>query len=349
MRLSTFQRHVSLAAMLILGCHTAYAETPSPSADAPAASAAATLIARSQPVTETFLAYGQIQPVAVTQVSAVEAGVLRRLALPGERVTAGQVLGILGGAQAESLLTQRRSALRAASIQLAADRRKLSAQLVTRQTVAADEAAYETARGQLRVALQTLTLRAPGDGQVLAVAAADGERVAAGQLILTLQTGRPWLNAAYYGTDASAIHPGMTGRFQPTSGGMIPVRVRTVSQTLGPDGAVQVGLFPVLTGGHDPAALPQSWRSGEWGMVTLDGATRPMVVVPTRALILDQARWWVLVRTPTGNHPQTVVPGPTRGWDTFIEQGLSAGDQVVVQNAYLEFHRGISQRYTPPH
>lgn len=334
--------------MLILRCLTGHAETPRPSGEAPAASETATLTVRAQPVTESFSAYGQIQPVAVAQVYAVEAGVVRRLVLPGERVAAGQVLAALAGAQAESLLAQRRNALRTASIQLAADRRKLTAQLVTRQTVAADEAAYETARGELRVALQTLTLRAPADGQVLAVAAADGERVAAGQLILTLQTSRPWLNATYYGTDALAIHPGMTGRFQPASGGAIPVRVRTVADALGPDGGVQVGLFPVSTGGHDPAASSQSWRSGEWGTVTLDGATRSMVAVPTRALILDQARWWVLVRTSTGNHPQAVVPGPTRGWDTFIEQGLSPGEQVVVQNAYLEFHRGISQRYTPP-
>lgn len=348
MRMS-LQGHVALAATLILRCLGAHAEPPSASGEAQRpASEAATLTVHAQPLTETFPAYGQIQPVAVTQVYAVEAGVVRRLVLPGERVTTGQVLAVLGGVQAQSLLVQRRGALRAASVQLAADRRKLTAQLVTRQTVAADEAAYETARGELQAALQTLTLRAPADGQVLTVAAANGALVAAGQLILTLQSSRPWLNATYYGTDALGVHPGMTGRFQPASGDAVPVRVRTVSAALGPDGGVQVGLFPVLTGGRDPAALAQSWRSGQWGTVTLDGATRSMVAVPTRALILDQARWWVLVRTSAGIQTRAVVPGPTRGWETFIEQGLSPGEQVVVENAYLEFHRGISQRYAPP-
>ena len=73
-----------------------------------------------------------------------------------------------------------------------------------------------------------------------------------------------------------------------------------------------------------------------------------MMAVPTRALILDRARWWVLVRTPQGDRQQQVVPGPTSGWTTCIARGLSPGDQVVVENAYLEFHRRIAQRYTPP-
>ena len=350
MRIPILARHVALAAILILRGLAAHAQTPSPygGAAAPPSSEAATFTVHAQPVTETFQAYGQVQPVAVTEVHAVEAGVVRRLVLPGEQVTAGQVLAVLGGPQAESLLAQRRGALRAAAIQLQADRRKLIAQLVTRQTLAADEAAYAAARGQLQVALQTLTLHAPADGQVLAVEAADGEQVATGQLILTLQTSRPWLNATYYGADALAIRPGMRGRFQPTSGDAIPVRVRTVSQALGPDGGEQVGLLPVLPRGNDAGALADQWRSGQWGTVTLEGQSRPMVAVPTRALILDQAKWWVLVRTLKGDRRQEVVPGPTSGWMTFVSQGLKPGEQVVVQNAYLEFHRGISQRYTPP-
>lgn len=349
MKLSAARGPFALAALLALSCHAALAQTPSPpGGDTSSPADSATLTVRAQPVTESFPAYGQIQPVAVAQVNAVEAGVVRRLPLPGERVTAGQVLAVLGGAQAQSLLAARRDALRVASMQLAADRRKLAAQLVTRQTVAADESAYQAARGQLQVAQQTLTLRAPADGQVLAVAAADGERVAAGQLLLTLQTSSPWLIAAYYGADALAIHPGMAGRFQPAAGGEIPVRVRTVSQSLGPDGGEQVGMSPALPPRQDPAALAQSWRSGAWGTVTLTGPTRYLVAVPTRALILDQARWWVLVRTPQGIHRQAVIPGQVRGWETFIEQGLSPGQRIVVENAYLEFHRGISQRYTPP-
>lgn len=318
-------------------------------AAASGASRRGTVVVHAQSVTQRYEAYGQVQPVAVANLHAVEAGVVSRLVLPGTRVKAGQVLAVLTGPQAAALRAQRRAVLHAASTQLKADRRKLAARLVTRQTVAADEAAYETARGRLRVALKNLTLRSPAAGEVLAVDVADGEQVAAGRRILALQTGRPWLKATYYGADALAIHPGMTGRFQTSSGPAVRVRVRTVSGALGPDGGEQVGLFPVAVHGRSAAAFARIWRSGRWGTVTLNGATRPMVAVPSRALILDRAHWWVLVRTTHGYHRQRVEPGPSRGWLTFIRQGLEPGEHVVVQNAYLEFYHGIAGRYTPLH
>lgn len=348
MRVSIRRGLAPLAALLLFHCIAAQAQGSAHEAATPAAAQAATVTVQARPVTETFRAYGRVQPVAVVQVRAVEAGVVSRLVLPGEPVRGGQVLAVLGGPQAQSLLAARRGALRAASIQLAADRRRLRAQLVTRQAVAADEAAEAAARGRLQVALQTLTLRAPAAGQVLAVAAADGEQVAAGQLILTLQTARPWLTATYYGLQSLAIRPGMLGQFHPISGEPISVRVRTVAQALGPDGGEQVGLFPTTAGGRDPATRTASWRSGEWGTVTVTGPARRMIAVPTRALILDRARWWVLVRTAHGDRRQRVVPGPTQGWTTLISSGLEPGERVVVENAFLEFHRGISQRYTPP-
>ncbi|MHB1871350.1 MAG: efflux RND transporter periplasmic adaptor subunit [Steroidobacteraceae bacterium] len=316
-------------------------------ANAAIVSMSGTVIARVRPVVEHYRGYGQVRPVAVTNVNAVEAGTVTHLVLPGARVRAGQVLAILAGPQAEALLAQYRGALRAAAVRLAADHRELSARLVTRQRVAADQAAYTHARGQLQVALHTLTLRAPADGEVLAVDAADGEQLAAGQPVLTLQTGRPKLKAIYYGTDALAIRAGMTGEFRPVSGLPVPVRVLTVAGALGVDGGEQVWLAPRAAPGREARRMA-SWRSGQWGTVTLNGATRSMVALPSRALILDRAHWWVLVRTEHGNRRQQVVPGSSRGWTTFIARGVTPGEHVVVQNAYLEFFRGIARQYTPP-
>ena len=343
-------RRPPFAVLLVLRCIAAYPQSAAATAIAAATSPsdAGTLIVRAQPVADTLQAFGEVQPIAVTQVRAVEAGVVRGLPLPGQPVSGGQVLAILGGPQARSLLTERRGALRAAAIRLAADRRKLALQLVTRQTFAADEAAFEAARARLQVALRTLTARAPARGQVLTVTAADGEQVAAGQLLLTLQTSRPWLDATFYGADALAIRPGMSGRFQETSGAAVTVRVRTVSQALGADGGEHVGLVPVLPHDRDAGAPANQWRSGEWGTVILLGRSRYLPVVPSRALILDRAHWWVLVRTPRGDHRQEVLPGPTRGWMTYVARGLRPGQRIVVENAYLEFHRGIAQHYTPP-
>ena len=185
-------------------------------------------------------------------------------------------------------------------------------------------------------------LRAPVDGRVLAVDAANGERMAVGQPIITMQPAhRLWLKAVYYGADAPMIQAGMTGRFVPADGSHpIQVKVSTVFGTLAPDGGEGVGLVAM-----GPAS---AWRNGEFGKLTLNGPARSLVAVPTRALILDQGKWWVMVHTATGDHPQEVIPGPTRGWQTFIAHGLEPGTEVVVDNAYLEFHRSISQRYQPP-
>lgn len=321
-----------------------------------AASETGTITAHAQPVAVEYRAYGRVQPIAVLPVTAGEPGVVTGLrVVPGSPVTAGELIATLTGPEIQSLLVSRESEVRSSSAglaaaqrALAAEKEKLAGHLTTRVAVGAAEsalaaatAALEIAQAQLRDAQAKSTLRASSAGRVLAVDAADGERVAAGQAIVTLQTGaRLWLMASFYGRDAASIRVGMSGLFQPAAGGApLPVKVAAVGASIGIDGGEQVGLAGAPAG---------SWLNGEWGAVTIEGASRPMIPVPSEALILDEARWWVLVRTSQGDHVQAVVPGPTRGWQTFIEDGLRPGQQVVVQNAYLEYHRGISSRYTPP-
>lgn len=316
---------------------------------------AGAITTRVMPVAMQYRAYGRVQPIAVLPVAAGQGGVVTGLRIfPGAPVAADERLATLTGPEIESLLVSRQGALRSASARLTASRRALEiarrqliAHLATRLTVgaaesalAAAEAAYETARAQLDDAQARSTLRAPAAGRVLAVDAAEGERVAAGQTILTLQTsGRLWLMASFYGADAAAIRVGMSGAFRPAQGGpALPVKVAAVGASLGADGGEQVGLV---------AANPNDWLNGEWGAVTIEGATRPMIPVPTEALIMDRAHWWVLVHTLQGDRPQPVVPGPTRGWQTFIAEGLTPGQHVIVQNAYLEYHRNIASNYLP--
>jgi biotin carboxyl carrier protein len=298
-------------------------------------------------VRENFSAYGEVEPIARSSVMAIEPGVVEQLVLPGEAVKAGQRLAVIAGVEAQSLLVRERSVLHAAAVRLAADRLKQKAHLVTRQQVAVAEASYQAARGRLNVARAMLTLRAPLPGEVLAVDVADGQRVVAGQRLLTLQTGRLWLKATYYGKDALAIHPGMTGLFAPVSGLPVAVRVQTVAAARAADGGERVMLAPVLLR-NQAAEAGAFWHSGVWGKVKLAGPVRRMVAVPSQALVLDRGQWWVMVLTKDGLHRQAVLPGPARGWMTLIKQGLSPGTRVLVQNAYLAFHQNIAQRYTPP-
>jgi cobalt-zinc-cadmium efflux system membrane fusion protein len=141
----------------------------------------------------------------------------------------------------------------------------------------------------------------------------------------------------------------MQGSFEPVYGSdAIPVRVESVFAALAPDGGEKVGLVATASGSGPAPASAAPWLNGEWGSVTVSGAVRRLIAVPTAALIIDQAQWWVLVHTAGGERRQRVVPGPTRGWMTYIEKGLEPGEQVVVQNAYLAFHRDIARHYTPP-
>ncbi len=322
-----------------------------------AATNGVTVAAQPRTLTNQFEAYAQVEPVSVLPLVAVQAGVVTGLeVVPGASVRAGQKLGDLTGpeieaaqAQAEAAVSGAQARLAAANKALAVERQQLPSHLSTQQQVyqaesaAADATgALATAQAQLKALQLTATLFAPGAGTVLALNAANGQRVAAGQTLLTLQPANQlWLQAAFYGSDIRSLRTGMTGTFSPAGGGeVIPVKVVTVFGAIGPDGGESVGMMA--------APSTPNWLNGEFGTVLLNGQTRSLVAVPTLALVLDKGRWWVLVHTPKGERPQPVVPGPARGWKTFIESGLKPGAQVVVENAYLEFHRGLSKSYKAP-
>jgi len=313
--------------------------------------------ARAVSYTPHYRAYARVAPVRVVRVRAGRVGVVAKLAVrPGDTVSAGQQLARLGGAQAQALVARRRSAVGEAQAQLAAARETLAAErqkrqshLSTQQQVAQARAALAKARGQLASARASLAaarsaarVQAPVAGTVLALAAADGERVSAGDTLLTLLPAHGlWVKASYYGPGAAAVTRGMHGRFEPADGSApVAVTVRSVF-------AVQ------QAGGGRTAALTASaaqpgWVNGEAGSVTLQGEPQRAVVVPSRALVLDQGRWWVLVHAAHGARRQAVVPGPSRGENTVIRSGLKAGQQVLATHAYLTFHRGVSEHYEPP-
>ncbi len=316
-----------------------------------------TVTVQKETVTNQFEAYAQVEPIAALPIRVAEAGQIIKLSIvPGTAVQAGQKLAELGGPEIQALLDQDEAAVASARTNLlsaqktlAIQQQQLPSHLVTRQTilqtegvVAQAQSGSDTARAQLQAVRQTITLTAPAAGTVLAINVAEGQRVSAGETILTLQPAdKLWLKASYYGADVAAIQAGMDGQFSPASGGEpISVKVATVFGSLAPDGGEFAGLLA--------DAPSPGWFNGESGKVMLNGGLRSLVAVPTRALILDRGRWWVLVHTDQGNRSRPVTPGPSRGWETFVESGLKPGDQVVVENAFLEFHQNIAHTYTPP-
>lgn len=349
------RRWQAVARLLVILCPLGFAGTPARAVDQPASEV---VTAHAQTITRTLNGSGQVEPMVIVQIRATSPGTLDRLTLlPGSMVAANQLLAHIGGPRMQTLLTTReqdlysaRARVDAATRKLAIVQRLLAEQLATRQAVVAAEsnlavarAAESTADAQLREAREDRIVRAPAAGTVVAVQAANGEQVSAGETLLTLQpAGQLWIHATFYGADARLLRVGMTGRFEPAGdGGAIAVRIATIASRLAADAGLGVGL--VATAPASAAAL----INGEWGSISLEGPSSRMVVVPTRALILDGGRWWVLVRTPHGDQPQQVTPGPVNGWETSIASGVQPGQQVVVTDAYLEYHRNIAHAYTP--
>jgi len=310
-----------------------------------------------QTVTPHLDAYALVEPTSVSPINAAQSGIITGLrVLPGAHVRAGQELARLEGPSTKAALLQSEADVRSAQAQLSTAQKSLAIQteqltshLSTREAVHQAEStavqaqtAFDNAQARLESVRQMTTVSAPADAIVLALNSAEGELVSAGQLILTLQPGNSlWLKAAYYGNDFRAIHIGMTGRFSPSDGSpSIPIKVCAVFGALGTSGGESIAMVPLKA--------KSQWINGESGTVSLDSPQRNLVAVPTRALILDHGEWWVMVHTAQGDHPQAVVPGPAEGWNTFIERGLTPGTKVVVNNAYLLFHSGISEHYQIP-
>ena len=351
----TYERHarglraVSMAVALVLAGVSIRAH----------AGADSYLVVREQSVPQTLLAYGQVEPIATVQLRTLGAGTLSGLHIvPGSAVRTGEVVARLTGPRIRALLVARTQQLRAARARqtaarhvLAIERRQFDAQLATQQALdaaraelASAHAAARTAAALLHEARSLQTVRAPVAGAVLSVQAANGEQLGARQDIATLQpAGRLWLRAQVYGAAAGRLHVGMTGRFTLVGeDAAVSVKVVAISPAITADGGTRIGLLPTT------ANPPSWWINGKRGSLVLEGPAQRMALVPTQALILDRGHWWVLVHTPAGDQPRQVVPGPAEGWWTAVASGLSVGQEVVVTDAFLDYHRGIASHYTPP-
>lgn len=296
-------------------------------------------------------AFASVQTSGLMTIVPARSGNITDLAAqPGQIVVAGQVIATLSGPQvteatvrAEAMLTSAQAVQSGARHALTIEQQKRQQHLSTDQRVdqamsalAASTAQLTVARANLAMLRETAHLRSPLAGVVQSVAVADGDTVTTGQVVATVQSGQgTWLKAILYGKPPPA---GVTGIFTPGDGRHpINVSMRGPLGSTLPDGGVSIALEPA--GDLAP---------GMFGTVTLDLPARRVMLVPSDALILDKGRWWVMVHTPQGDQPVKVTPGPSQGYETIIESGLQPGQDVVVTNAYLLYHRGVAALYHPP-
>lgn len=300
-------------------------------------------------------AYAEVEPVTTLGVPAPLDGRLEGWQVkPGMTVRRGQRLGRLEGPEHAKEVAEARAHL--ARAESAADLARRN-ELVVRQTYPAisNLQKLQTARAAVTEADATLgaararwaavaaggVVRAPAAGEVIQVLVGDHQEVAAGALLCRLQDPRQlWLRAVFFGEDAARLRPGLRGTFRPLGGGApVPVRIRSVFPALRPDGGREAGCEAVGRAG---------WGSGEAGTLDLEGPSLSAPAVPESALVLDGARWYVLVQEGRELRHREVTPGgQADGW-RFILEGLKPGETVQAVDAYLAFHRDVARSFAPP-
>ena len=308
-----------------------------------------------RPLSESMRTFAQVEPKRIFKLAASIPGLVTALGIrPGDPVHKGDMLARLAGPDLVARLEAARQAVvadkaarQSARQVLASVRQKQGERLATRAALARANLELQQSDSRLksdRSRLQALQARtqllAPGDGQVIKVATANGDYVKAGQTLVEIMPSRDlWLSAKLYGRQGMDVQAGQKGRFQPDDQGpAIAVTVATVMPE--PAGGWQLYLTPQGTG---PA-----WFAGEAGQLILAGATRKLPAVPTRAMIMDQGRWWLMVEGPKGAHPERVTPAASRNGWTWLQSGVSADQRVLVKGAYQAFHRDFSSQYSNP-
>ncbi len=304
-------------------------------------------------IVATVSAPARVQAVANAVLSAPAPGVVSGLrVLPGEEVRSGQSVARLSGptvsgerARLAGEVTSAQVRVSAATQSAAIERQKFDEQLSTRDALARTNGELEMARQQL-IAAQTaarsysglVTIVSPEAGTVMVVAAADGQYVSAGQALVTMAPSRGlYVVTSLYGGDAGLVTVGQRGTFV-SEGASSPVAVvvQRVTPSVTSTGQMEVWLSP-SPGSHVVA--------GAVGSVSLTVSEDMRLAVPTSALVLDGGRWWVLLHDKAGNQRRSVIPGPANGGWTAIEKGLSPGERVVTQDAYLFFHQDFATHY----
>lgn len=316
--------------------------------------------------TEFSTGFGHIAPIAQAALRANQTGRVRDLTLYlGQVVQAGAVVGHLVGSnltaqiqQAQARLSQAIASEHSAIRLLLIEQRTLADQISTQQTLVHAEQALGLAQAERSIAQAALTalkrdteLRTPSPGIVTRIEQINGSRVRPGMAIARIApTQGLLLRARFFSTQPAQIHlsqikPGTRGWFIPIdSTQKIAVSVESILPIDARDGALPIVLQPV----KGQLLSTDNWQDGLAGTVELIGASQTVIPVPTRALVLAQGQWWVLVKTPSGWQRQAVHIGASHGDNTDVTSGLNAGAVVLVEQAYLEFHRDFASRYQQP-
>nr|WP_046968641.1 efflux RND transporter periplasmic adaptor subunit [Luteibacter rhizovicinus] len=178
-----------------------------------------------------------------------------------------------------------------------------------------------------------ILLNAPVSGIVTTLDVREGQRVNAGQTLMTINgTTSVWVEAAVPQGQASAIRPGtpVTVRADAWPGRAFTGHVEALLPDI--DGATRTQRARIVLSNPDNALAP-----GMFAHVTLTPvADAPVIAVPDEALIADGESARVIVAEQDGRfRAATVTPGRSTGGMTEIRSGLTEGQRIVVSGQFL--------------
>ena len=360
-----------LTALSLMGCDKKNAET---AARPPAKVTALTIAPRDVPVTAEFVA--QTQSSQAVNIQARVSGFLdKRVYTEGSMVKAGQVLFRMDPkpfqAQvdaAKATLASNVAAQRVASANLArtkplAEQNALSQKDLDDATGQAEQAnaAVTQAQAQLEEAelnLSYTTITSPVDGASSYAAVADGTYVSPSNAQLTTVSvlSPMWVNFSISENEMARIRAQeKTGQLKMPAADAFDVQIEMVDATQFPyNGKItfadpsynsQTGTFLIRVSVPNPKGL---LRPNQYVRVRLLGATRPnSIMVPQRA-VQQSAKGhfvWVMGKDNLAEM-RPVDVGEWNGDDWFINQGLVAGDVVIVDGT-LRLAPGAPLNVTP--
>jgi len=324
-----------------------------PVAESVAASPAAFVTvapARRGEIAETVSAYGVIagSPAASRTLAAPRAVIVEQvLAAPGQPVAAGAPLVVLTNTPATDLaFRQATDAAGFAERDLARVQRLYDQHLAANDQLGAARKALADAKAGVAAQIAAgaghgrQTLAAPYAGVVGAVPVAVGEHVAADAPLLTvIASGGLIAQLGVEPTHAGRLAAGqsvvITSAFDPAR--EVPSRLAVVGRQVDPATRLVTVTAPALGAGLPLGAAVE-------GVVTV--ASHAGLLVPSAAVVYDEAGAHLFVVRGRKARQVAVTPGKTQGDDLEVAGQLAAGEMVAVQGAY-QLQDGLAVRIRP--
>lgn len=289
----------------------------------------------------------EAEPTGMAVLTARAAGSVARLTKRlGDPVRAGETLAFVESREAAQISADRSVASAKADLArkvLARERHLFEQKVSPRQDYEAAQAELVAAEAEARRASSAAGAAAVSrDGRYLAVTSPINGRITAmsvslgafvqpeTELFRISDPAKIQIEAAVTATDAQRVQPGDTAVVEVNTGQTVNAVVRSVTPGVSEE-TRSATVVLALVGGSGVLQPGQLVRT----RITSRRAATSGIVVPEEAVQTVDGHDVVFLRTTTGFRVQRVALGQRSGGRVAITEGLAAGQQIAVKNAFL--------------